>query len=331
MMSPTPPSVFFFPDELLVEVLSLLPVKSLIRFKCVSKYWNTLISDPSFVKLHLKKSTTRNPYLTLFANHIKHITGVSPDGTDDEYDEDYSIVPYPICHLLHKPSFTLYVDPYYCLKDKGCSCLVGSYNGLICLAGVSLTDAYQDYWLRLWNPATRTISEELGYFRYFSVKHEYFRFTFGCDNLTGIYKVVASCYIRDQLTSEVRAFSFGDNVWRNIESFPIVPLRVNLLKLENYGCDGVFFNGTLNWLAVHSNIEYSWLHVQDFTVEQFVIVSLDLGTETYNQYLLPRGFDKVPPAEPNLGVLGDCLCFSYSYKETDFIIWQMKKFGVEES
>jgi len=237
MMSPTPPSVFFFPDELLVEVLSLLPVKSLIRFKCVSKYWNTLISDPSFVKLHLKKSTTRNPYLTLFANHIKHITGVSPDGTDDEYDEDYSIVPYPICHLLHKPSFTLYVDPYYCLKDKGCSCLVGSYNGLICLAGVSLTDAYQDYWLRLWNPATRTISEELGYFRYFSVKHEYFRFTFGCDNLTGIYKVVASCYIRDQLTSEVRAFSFGDNVWRNIESFPIVPLRVNLLKLENYGCE----------------------------------------------------------------------------------------------
>jgi hypothetical protein len=39
----------------------------------------------------------------------------------------------------------------------------------------------------------------------------------------------------------------------------------------------------------------------------------------------------VPPALPDLGVLGDCLCFSYTYKETDFIIWQMKEFGVEES
>jgi hypothetical protein len=47
--------------------------------------------------------------------------------------------------------------------------------------------------------------------------------------------------------------------------------------------------------------------------------------------LLHQGFDKVAPAEPELGVLGDCLCFSYSYMETDFIIWHMKKFGVEES
>jgi len=46
---------------------------------------------------------------------------------------------------------------------------------------------------------------------------------------------------------------------------------------------------------------------------------------------LPRGFDEVPPAEPCVGVLGDCLCFSYCYKETDFIIWLMKEFGVQES
>jgi hypothetical protein len=50
----------------------------------------------------------------------------------------------------------------------------------------------------------------------------------------------------------------------------------------NYEYDGVFFNGTFNWLAIHGNIEYSWLNVQDFMAEQFVIVSLDLGTETYN-------------------------------------------------
>ncbi|MCI51343.1 F-box family protein, partial [Trifolium medium] len=31
---------------------------------------------------------------------------------------------------------------------------------------------------------------------------------------------------------------------------------------------------------------------------KFVIVSLDLGTETYNQYKFPRGFDEVPPGIP---------------------------------
>jgi hypothetical protein len=30
-------------------------------------------------------------------------------------------------------------------------------------------------------------------------------------------------------------------------------------------------------------------------------------------------------------VLGGCLCFSYSYKETYFVLWQMKKFGVKDS
>jgi len=143
--------------------------------------------------------------------------------------------------------------------------------------------------------------------------------------------VVASRYIRDHLTSEVRVFSLGDDVWRNIESFPVVPLDLNF---EQFNHTGVFFNGTLNWLAVHNEIPITWygdLAVKDFTVEQIVIVSLDLGTESYNQSKLPRGFDEVPPASPALGVLGDCLCFSYSYKETDFIIWQLKEFGVEES
>jgi len=144
-------------------------------------------------------------------------------------------------------------------------------------------------------------------------------------------KVVVSRYIRDQLTSEVKVLSFGDNVWRNIESFPTIPLHLDYRGLGHSWYDGAFFSGTLNRLAIHNNTWYNGYDVKDFTVEQFVIVSLDLGTVTYNHYWLPRGFHEVPPIEPNVGVLGDCLCFSYSYKVTYLIIWQMKKFGVEES
>jgi len=93
-------------------------------------------------------------------------------------------------------------------------------------------------------------------------------------------------------------------------------------------------SGTLNWLAVHNYpTTFFCYHInhKNITVEQFIIVSLDLGTETYHQYLPPHGFDEVPPVEPTLGVLGGYLYFSYSYEETEFVIWKMKKFGLEDS
>ncbi|KAG2640478.1 hypothetical protein PVAP13_2KG096100 [Panicum virgatum] len=39
-------AVAWLPDDLLMEILSRVPVKSLCRFKCVSKTWRELIADP---------------------------------------------------------------------------------------------------------------------------------------------------------------------------------------------------------------------------------------------------------------------------------------------
>jgi len=48
---PSPPSATL-PDKLITEILSRLPVKSLIQMKSVCKSWKTLISNPSFIKIH---------------------------------------------------------------------------------------------------------------------------------------------------------------------------------------------------------------------------------------------------------------------------------------
>ncbi|BAU01233.1 hypothetical protein VIGAN_11042400 [Vigna angularis var. angularis] len=50
------------PDDLIPEILSWLPVKNLMRLRCVSMTWNSLIMNPYFVKLYLKKSS-RNPQI----------------------------------------------------------------------------------------------------------------------------------------------------------------------------------------------------------------------------------------------------------------------------
>ncbi|PHU05508.1 hypothetical protein BC332_26330 [Capsicum chinense] len=45
-----------FQDDIIMEILYRLPVRDLFQFKCVSKLWNALISDPYFVNKHLYRA-----------------------------------------------------------------------------------------------------------------------------------------------------------------------------------------------------------------------------------------------------------------------------------
>ncbi|PHT66898.1 hypothetical protein T459_31323 [Capsicum annuum] len=50
------------PEEIIVEILSKLPVKSLLKFRRVSKSWLTLISSPGFIETHLRSSANHKDY-----------------------------------------------------------------------------------------------------------------------------------------------------------------------------------------------------------------------------------------------------------------------------
>jgi len=344
----TPLSVVI-PDDLIAKVLSFLPVKSLVRFRYVTKYWKTLISDPTLVKLHLNRSASRNPLFTLVTRHVKTDDNDSGGGLYLGLENmDHSVVPYSLNHLIENPSFNLVVNPYYHLnyEDKDCSRMVGSCNGLILLVGSLLSFEF----FCLWNPATMTTSPSLGYFSHgipssnagnnFPFLDDY-NFSFGCDNSTGTYKIVASNYNTQQQRTNVRILSFcHNNAWREIQCFPIVPILMALageIDVDDddalYYDSSVYLSSTLNWLAIHNHSHYHNFNFKDITLDKYVIVSLHLGTETYNQYRLPRGDfdDEAPPMFSTVAVLGGFLCCSYFYKETDFLIWQMKEFGVDDS
>ncbi|PIA47858.1 hypothetical protein AQUCO_01400446v1 [Aquilegia coerulea] len=47
------------PKEMMDEILFRLPVKSLKRFRCVSKSWNTMIDNPSFARMHFNHQASQ--------------------------------------------------------------------------------------------------------------------------------------------------------------------------------------------------------------------------------------------------------------------------------
>ncbi|KAK7842549.1 f-box/kelch-repeat protein [Quercus suber] len=48
---------YIIPNDLVEEILSRLLVKSLMRFKCISKAWHTLISSHQFAKSHFQRAS----------------------------------------------------------------------------------------------------------------------------------------------------------------------------------------------------------------------------------------------------------------------------------
>ncbi|EOA25291.1 hypothetical protein CARUB_v10018606mg [Capsella rubella] len=60
--------------DLVADILLRLPLKSIMRFKSVSKQWKSLIESHTFVKRHLMKSSRRRSILLAF--------GCRDDGDD---------------------------------------------------------------------------------------------------------------------------------------------------------------------------------------------------------------------------------------------------------
>ncbi|XP_012843206.1 PREDICTED: putative F-box protein At3g16210 [Erythranthe guttata] len=147
------------PADMIEFILSKLPVKSLLRFKSVCKSWNTIISDPVFIRNHR--------HLSMFSNVQNLFLAKISLG----YHNFFSLV-----KLEGRKFITVE-------KIKG----PDQWNTILCVCdGVLLLS---DFWYRnftLWNPSKRTETK-------FSSPIEFeSRLNFGlCHNpITGDFKAV---------------------------------------------------------------------------------------------------------------------------------------------
>lgn len=75
--------------DLVEEILSWVPSKSLKRFRCTCKQWETLISEPRFINKHLFNMRGREKQFTVFndVTLASHSSGSTVSCVGIEFDE----------------------------------------------------------------------------------------------------------------------------------------------------------------------------------------------------------------------------------------------------
>ncbi|KAI8556187.1 hypothetical protein RHMOL_Rhmol05G0232600 [Rhododendron molle] len=205
------------PPEIIVEILLRLPVKPLLRLRCVSKSWRSLISNPKFAKTHLCLASVNTDY-----TNRRLILSSSYPRAAVKSCSLYSI-------LNEKSDSAVELD---CpLKVPNLRVTIwGCCDGLVCIG--TNTEVF------IWNPSTR---------KYKGLPNVemscdcFARFGFGYDDCIDDYKVVG--FFFDKHTSgfvpKVKVDTLRSDLWRRIGDCPHrVPPDVV----------GTFVNKALHWI-----------------------------------------------------------------------------------
>ncbi|XP_050264263.1 F-box/kelch-repeat protein At3g23880-like [Quercus robur] len=261
--------------SIVLNILARLPVKSLLRFRCVCKSWDSLITSPYFISTHLYiNNVDRGDYIV---NMPWYVNPSSP--------------PYS-----NRPVITFYCDhdgfdkifefeipsrfpPYQ-------ANLVGSCNGLLCLE----FQVWEERWqaasktaiIYLWNPSIRKLKRlpDIMFDCFFDC---FIPLGFAYHSEDNDYKVVKiSYYSRRKL--EVEVYTSKSDSWRTLEDLD-VSLRP---KTDDFGFHFSlpipFFGGALHWLV--DIIQGEEKHKTE------MILSFDVNNETFEELAVPdRCFD----------------------------------------
>ncbi|KAK9079735.1 hypothetical protein SSX86_001408 [Deinandra increscens subsp. villosa] len=188
-----------FPPEIIEAILRLLPAKSLGRFKSVSKTWNSLISDPQFIKKHIHHLQTPTKLIL----HSEYTDALHSFDTDqllpylniDNNDDD---IPATVKELFFGSA------PMWCQE------ILGSCNGLVLAKDVHCT-------IFLINPTTQELWKvptppfalpDIDW----AVSYE-----FGYVSSTDDYKVLLSFQRENTCVS---VYSLRNNSWKEIRISP---------------------------------------------------------------------------------------------------------------
>ncbi|KAK9060408.1 hypothetical protein SSX86_021112 [Deinandra increscens subsp. villosa] len=285
------------PRDLLLDVLTRLPISSLIQFRFASRSCYALSRDPELPRLHHPTAAKSDPILLFHCDYPirNQLCFVGYDG-DQGGDKVVRKITTPFCSSM--PEFNV----------------VGSCNGLLCLS-----DSLYGEPVYVFNPFTRN-HFELPKCRQF--QDQELVYGFGFHPVTNEYKVVRIVYYRtkNRLSSnnrsyprsEVHVITIGDaknDGWRFLGKVPY--------QLDRQAKEVVVVNGRVHWVGRPGRLS---------GLPGRTIVSFDLEDERFKLVSKP-----VNRSNYHLAVIDDCLAAAVSCGYGKLEIWVMKEYDVKES
>ncbi|MCL7036260.1 hypothetical protein MKW94_007983 [Papaver nudicaule] len=277
-------------DDILREILSRLPVKSLARFKCVNKLWQfTICQDQGFIELHFTRSKQSCP--DLFIVVPRH------DDKLDHYDEgDQYKQSFLLANLFE--STTLPTSNRITLRKSEqkpfhYTDILNTVNGLICFVDRTVSSVC------ILNPSTRErtpwIASSLheNNKKNSSIAESSSSYFFGFDPATKQHKVVCMWRIRKSVKAICEVLTVGDNTWRRIdEKVPFV-YRVKV---------SVYSKGFVYWGDKSVGIP-TYINAFDVGCEKFKVIEVpkEIGEKCKS---LPGGNNYYGPADSLMEVGG---------------------------
>ncbi|XP_059658407.1 F-box protein At5g65850-like [Cornus florida] len=261
------------PREIISEILKHLPVKTLLRLRCVSKLWCSVIDDPLFVDLHHSFSQTQPGRINLLVAAFVTLCTVDPKGSPaidildlSELDHDHEL-------NLENPT-----------DESGFPTPIQSVNGLVCTSNSILNPSRRESKAL---PPMKTADimpvVPLGVNKYKTLSQCYL----GFDSSSKKYKVVSMFCIntrRKDRSLEIgdvryKIMTLGtDHSWRDIDS---VPHQLNRFYVERQFCyvaDVIYCLGKIN----ESRKINDWSDLP-------VIVAFEVRNEKFGIIPLPQG------------------------------------------
>ncbi|PIA32309.1 hypothetical protein AQUCO_04500129v1 [Aquilegia coerulea] len=297
-----------FCDEIEEKILLNLPIKSLLRFKCVSKPWYTRITNSRFIHKHLRLSQSQANNNKL--NLMLHDTygPLSYYGNQFLDDDDAIATPTPL--PLNQPLLLDFSDDEKKLHKFH---IVGSCDGLL-LVVVTWDNGFlvrrgADV-IYIWNPTTREYKTLPKLVPTDRGSWDPMVYGFGRDpTIDNNYKVLHLGQ------SEVHLYTTQTNSWKTL--LPDIP----------FYCSG---DDASSMKLAYANLHFI-AEIKGSGDFRKSVVSFDLKDDKFRALPHPpfKG-DSHPHLKDLCALNGGLWAFSGSRDLTLYCLWMMKNFGEEE-
>ncbi|GKV15012.1 hypothetical protein SLEP1_g25813 [Rubroshorea leprosula] len=281
------------PREILLEVLSRLPITSMMDFKTTSHAGYDLIADPRLPPMFRNRVSESDPCLILF-----------------NYDS-----PAPRVYFVDSEGCNRRIRKIDPPQHSEVYNLVGSCNGLLCVSFLIIGGSSVSRSLLIYNPFVGDAVSVPPTDRLLDQREA---FGFGFHSRTGEFKVIRIVSFELELEEVeelmVQVFTVGTTEWRDIVATP--PRLADVI-----GPPEALVEGSLHWVTVVG---------MEGVGPISGIISFNLADEVFEEIPHPP-CQRFVSRRYRLSVLNGCLSAVRLVEIGHFDIWVMKQYHVKES